>query len=85
MSHGHRVYLGPSTQTMSHFTNQGFLPNENDNPADFALDILNRINNSSEMENYCSLSMNSQNGTILPDNSYNYEICSESKPYRSFA
>ena len=85
MSHGYRVYLGPSTQMMSHFIDRGFPHKENDNPADFALDTLNRINNSSEMENYCSLPMNRQSASDLCNNSDDYEIRSRSKSRRSFA
>lgn len=40
LSSGHPIYLGPSVNILSYFDMYGFKPDEHDNPADFALDLL---------------------------------------------
>ncbi|UJR32419.1 hypothetical protein I4U23_019881 [Adineta vaga] len=48
--HGHTVYFGPSTQLVPYFIDQGIPYKEHDNPADFALDILNKANDGSAVQ-----------------------------------
>lgn len=51
MLNGYTVYHGQSIKMTSYLSELGYTCNLQDNPADFALDILNKINNTPTMVN----------------------------------
>jgi ATP-binding cassette subfamily G (WHITE) protein 2 len=88
MLHGHTVYFGSSNKLMSYFIEQGIPYKEHDNPADFALDVLNGASSPSAAqdlyEKYRSSSEHSRNISTSSSDSYEHEICVVQQPDRSF-
>jgi ATP-binding cassette subfamily G (WHITE) protein 2 len=88
MLHGHTIYLGPSVGMTSHFAGLGYICKEQDNPADFALDLLNQVGTTSAVdnlrENYRHLSISNHNSDAFPEILVNDEMTIVQKQKRSF-
>jgi len=88
MLQGHVVYLGPSINMMSHFSGLGYIGPAQDNPADFALDMLNQVTSTSVLNNLCEKyrhsSTDNHTSDALQDNGSNHEIAIIQKIDRSF-
>ncbi|CAF1666801.1 unnamed protein product [Adineta ricciae] len=84
---GHTVYFGPATKLMPYFINQGIPHKENENPADFALDILNNVNSDLTAVDlhikYRMSAMFVKNEVIVIGDPYDEEVCIVQKPDRS--
>jgi ATP-binding cassette subfamily G (WHITE) protein 2 len=87
MLNGQPVYFGQAINMMSHFSELGYISTTQDNPADVALDILNRVTSASEMDklckNYCRSSTDSHKPDASPDVSFSNEISIIQKRNRS--
>lgn len=88
MLNGYTVYHGPSVNMVSHFSEIGYICRTQDNPADFALDVLNQINNNSGMQNlykiFGGLSIDDSTSCSDLDVSFNYNSSKTRKLDRSF-
>jgi ATP-binding cassette subfamily G (WHITE) protein 2 len=89
MSNGHTVYFGSPADMTSYFTRLGYIYKTKENPADFALDVLNQTTSASAIENLCesyrSSVADSRTNAISMDNIPNHEIILHQKSDRSFA
>jgi len=88
MSQGRAVYLGPSINMTSHFSALGYSCPAQDNPADFALDMLNQVTSASVLKNLCEnyrhSSIDDHTPDAFPDNMSIDDIAIIQKPDRSF-
>jgi ATP-binding cassette subfamily G (WHITE) protein 2 len=89
MLQGRTVYHGPSMDMMPYFSRLGYTYNIQENPADFALDTLNRVANTAAMdilfESYRNLSTNNHTGDEVSQHSLSNETTIVQKPNRSFS
>jgi len=88
MLHGHTVYFGPSTKMMPYFMEHGYSCKTQDNPADFALDLLSQATGASAIdvlcENYRSSSTYIHTPAISSDTVFSHEVSRVQKSHGSF-
>ena len=88
MLNGRTVYFGSPTDMTSYFIGLGYTYKTNENPADFALDVLNQATSVSAIENLCERYRSPMADSRTPDTSMdnipNHEICQNQKSDRSF-
>lgn len=89
MLQGRTVYHGSSKDMMPYFSELGYTYNIQENPADFALDTLNRVAYTSAMdvlfEKYHDLSTNNHTTSDCSNDLFSNETIIVKKPNRSFS
>jgi ATP-binding cassette subfamily G (WHITE) protein 2 len=88
MLHGQIVYFGPSVNMVPHFTALNYAYKTSDNPADFALDVLNQATSAAAIgnlyERYRSSLNNGDIPIIFSDSASNHDISTMPKSDRSY-
>jgi ATP-binding cassette subfamily G (WHITE) protein 2 len=82
MLHGRIVYFDLPEKMVPYFTELGYPFKEHDNPADFALDVLNEATDASAIE--CLYEKFQRTPAFSLDTSFSHESSSIQKPDRSF-